>query len=130
MTALTLGIPEHQMRVVAPSVGGGFGSKLNVYAEELSAWRWPQARRPGAWNEERTENALATIQGRGQIQDIELAADADGKITAIRGRLAGRHGRYCSSSTPGIPLLGAFLYAGVYDLPAAYDFSCTSVFTT
>ena len=130
MTALTLGIPEHQMRVVAPSVGGGFGSKLNVYAEELLCVALAKKHGvPVRWNEERTENALATIQGRGQIQDIELAADADGKLTAIRIRLLADMGAYLQLVTPGIPLLGAFLYAGVYDLPAAYDFSCTSVFT-
>jgi aerobic carbon-monoxide dehydrogenase large subunit len=130
MTALTVGIPEHQMRVVAPSVGGGFGSKLNVYAEELICTAL--ARKLGVpvrWNEDRTENALATIQGRGQIQDIELAADADGKLTALRVRLIADMGAYLQLVTPGIPLLGAFLYAGVYDLPAAYDFSCTGVFT-
>ena len=130
MTALTLGIPEHQMRVVAPSVGGAFGSKLNVYAEELLCVALAKKHGvPVRWNEERTENALATIQGRGQIQDIELAADADGKLTAIRVRLLADMGAYLQLVTPGIPLLGAFLYAGVYDLPAAYDFSCTSVFT-
>ena len=131
MTALTLGIPEHQMRVVAPSVGGGFGSKLNVYAEELLCVAL--ARKHGApvrWNETRSENHLATIQGRGQIQHIELAADADGKLTAVRVRLLADMGAYLQLVTPGIPLLGAFLYAGVYDLPLAYDFSCTSVFTT
>jgi carbon-monoxide dehydrogenase large subunit len=131
MTAITLGIPEHQMRVVAPSVGGGFGSKLNVYAEELLCVAL--ARKHGVpvrWNETRSENAVATIQGRGQIQDIELAADADGRLTAIRVRLIGDMGAYLQLVTPGIPLLGAFLYAGVYELPKAYDFSCTSVFTT
>ena len=131
MTALTLGIPEHHMRVVAPSVGGAFGSKLNVYAEELLCVALAKKHGvPVRWNEERTENAMATIQGRGQIQDIELAADADGKLTAIRVRLLADMGAYLQLVTPGIPLLGAFLYAGVYDLPAAYDFSCTSVFTT
>jgi carbon-monoxide dehydrogenase large subunit len=72
---------------------------------------------------------VATIQGRGQIQDIELAADQDGKVIAVRVRLVGDMGAYLQLVTPGIPLLGAFLYAGVYDLPEAYDFSCTSVFT-
>jgi carbon-monoxide dehydrogenase large subunit len=131
MVALTLGIPEHQMRVIAPSVGGAFGSKLNVYAEELLCVAL--ARKHGVpvrWNEDRSENAMATIHGRGQVQKIELAADADGKLTAIRVRLIGDMGAYLQLVTPGIPLLGAFLYAGVYDLPKAYDFSCTSVFTT
>jgi carbon-monoxide dehydrogenase large subunit len=131
MTALTLGIPEHQVRVVAPSVGGGFGSKLNVYAEELLCVALARKHAvPVRWNETRTENAQATIQGRGQIQDIELAADADGRLTAVRVRLLADMGAYLQLVTPGIPLLGAFLYAGVYDLPQAYDFSCTSVFTT
>ena len=85
---------------------------------------------PVRWNESRSENAQATIQGRGQIQHIDLAADADGKLTALRVRLVGDMGAYLQLVTPGIPLLGAFLYAGVYDLPAAYDFECTSVFTT
>jgi len=77
MAALTLGIPEHQMRVVAPAVGGGFGSKLNVYAEELLCTAL--ARKHGVpvrWCEERSENTVATIHGRGQIQTIELAAVA------------------------------------------------------
>jgi aerobic carbon-monoxide dehydrogenase large subunit len=131
MTAITLGIPEHHVRVVAPSVGGGFGSKLNVYAEELLCMALSRKHGvPVRWSETRSENALATIQGRGQIQDIELAADADGKLTALRVRLVGDMGAYLQLVTPGIPLLGAFLYAGVYDLPQAYDFSCTSVFTT
>lgn len=131
MTAITLGIPEHQMRVVAPAVGGGFGSKLDVYAEELLCVAL--ARKHGApvrWVEERSENTQATIHGRGQIQNIELAADKDGKLTAVRVRLIGDMGAYLQLVTPGVPLLGAFLYAGVYDLPVAYDFSCTSVFTT
>ena len=131
MTALTLGIPEQQMRVVAPAVGGGFGGKLNVYAEELLCVALSRKLGvPVRWNEERAENAMSTIHGRGQIQDIELAADADGKLTAVRVRLIADMGAYLQLVTPGVPLLGAFLYAGVYDLPVAYDFSCTSVFTT
>jgi carbon-monoxide dehydrogenase large subunit len=130
MVALTLGVPEHQMRVVAPSVGGGFGSKLNVYAEELLCVAL--ARKHGVpvrWTEERSEASMATIHGRGQIQHIELAADENGKLTAMRVRLIGDMGGYLQLVAPGVPLLGAFLYAGVYELPQAYDFSCTSVFT-
>ncbi|MBA3288715.1 MAG: xanthine dehydrogenase family protein molybdopterin-binding subunit [Acidimicrobiia bacterium] len=131
MSALTLGIPEHQVRVVAPAVGGGFGSKLNVYAEELLCMALARKHAvPVRWNETRSENAQATIQGRGQIQHIELAADADGKVVAMRVRLLADMGAYLQLVAPGIPLLGAFLYAGVYDLPQAYDFSCTAVFTT
>ena len=130
MVALTLGIPEHQLRVIAPAVGGGFGSKLDVYAEELLAVALARTHGvPVRWNETRSENAVATIHGRGQIQHIELAADSDGKLTAVRVRLLADMGGYLQLITPGIPLLGAFLYGGVYDLPQAYDFSCTGVFT-
>ncbi len=131
MAALTLGIPEHQLRIVAPSVGGGFGSKLDVYAEELLCLALARKHNlPVRWVEERTENALATIHGRGQIQHVELAADEDGKLTAVRIRIIADMGAYLQLVTPGVPLLGAFLYAGVYNLPQAYDFSCTGVFTS
>ncbi len=129
MIAVTMGIPEHQLRVIAPAVGGGFGSKLEVYAEELIAVA--VARRLGVpvrWTEDRSENAVATVQGRGQIQNIELAADADGRITAVRVKLLADMGAYLQLVTPGIPLLGAFLYHGVYDVPL-YSFECTGVFT-
>ncbi|MGI8764777.1 MAG: xanthine dehydrogenase family protein molybdopterin-binding subunit [Ilumatobacteraceae bacterium] len=130
MTAITLGIPEHQLRVVAPAVGGGFGAKLNVYAEELLCTALARKHgTPVRWNEERSENTMASIHGRGQIQDIELAADENGKLTGVRVRLLADMGAYLQLVTPGIPILGAFLYGGVYDLPKAYDFSCTSVFT-
>lgn len=129
MLALTLGISETKIRVVAPSVGGGFGSKLNVYAEEVLALAIARKlRKPIRWTEERTENALATIHGRGQVQDIELAADANGKITAVRVKILADMGAYLQLVTPGVPLLGAFLYHGVYDIPN-YSFSCTGVFT-
>ncbi|MFM8994438.1 MAG: xanthine dehydrogenase family protein molybdopterin-binding subunit, partial [Actinomycetota bacterium] len=103
MTAITVGIPEHQVRVVAPAVGGGFGSKLNVYAEELLCVAL--SRTPGApvrGVEERTENAQATIHGRGQIQHVELAADKNGKLTAVRIRLIGDMGAYLQLVTPGV----------------------------
>jgi aerobic carbon-monoxide dehydrogenase large subunit len=129
MLGITLGLDEHKLRVVAPSVGGGFGSKLNVYAEEaLCLALANRLKRPVRWNEERTENTQATIQGRGVIQEIELAADADGKVTAVRANLLADMGAYLQLVTPGIPLLGAFLYHGVYDVPA-YSFTCTGVFT-
>jgi carbon-monoxide dehydrogenase large subunit len=128
--AVLSGIPEHQVRVIAPAVGGGFGSKLNVYAEEVLCTVLAQKHKvPVRWTEERSEAAMSTIQGRAQIQEIELAADEHGKLTAMRVRLIGDMGAYLQLVAPGVPLLGAFLYAGVYELPKAYDFSCTSVFT-
>lgn len=129
MLAITCGIPEHKVRVIAPAVGGGFGSKLNVYAEEVLCTAL--ARRLGVpvrWTETRSEGGMATIHGRGQVQHIELAADGDGRITAVRVNLLADMGAYLQLVTPGIPLLGAFLYHGVYDIPA-YSFSCTGLFT-
>ncbi|MGH9211951.1 MAG: xanthine dehydrogenase family protein molybdopterin-binding subunit [Acidimicrobiales bacterium] len=129
MTAVTCGLPEQKLRVVAPAVGGGFGSKLNVYAEELVAVALAgRLGVPVRWTETRSEAGVATIHGRSLIQDIELAADGDGKITAVRVKLLADMGAYLQLVTPGIPLLGAFLYHGVYDVPA-YHFECTGVFT-
>jgi carbon-monoxide dehydrogenase large subunit len=104
---------------------------LNVYAEELLCVGLSRKHSaPVRWVEERTENAQATIHGRAQVQYVELAADKDGKLTAVRVRIVGDMGAYLQLVTPGIPILGAFLYAGVYDLPQAYDFTCDGVFTT
>jgi carbon-monoxide dehydrogenase large subunit len=125
----TTGIPEAKLRVVAPDVGGGFGSKLNVYAEE--ALCLVLARRLGVplkWTEERSENYVATIHGRDVLQEIELAATEEGKITAVRVRLTAAMGAYMQLVSPGIPLLGAWLYGGCYDLQG-YDFECVGVFT-
>lgn len=113
MLGITLGVPEQRIRVIAPAVGGGFGSKLNVYAEEvLCVALARRLGRPVRWTEERSENAQATVHGRGQIQDIELAADAAGKVSAVRVHLVADMGAYLQLVTPGIPLLGAFLYHG------------------
>ena len=129
MVAITLGFPEQQLRVIAPSVGGGFGGKLNVYADELLVTALARKLNvPVRWVEERTENAMGSTHGRGQIQDIELAADEDGKLLAVRVDLVADMGAYLQLVTPGIPLLGAFLYCGVYDVPA-HVFGCTGVFT-
>jgi carbon-monoxide dehydrogenase large subunit len=125
----TTGIPETKLRVIAPDVGGGFGSKLNVYAEE--ALCLVLARRLGLpikWTEERSENYVATIHGRDVLQEIELAATEEGKVTAVRVRLTAAMGAYMQLVSPGIPLLGAWLYAGCYDVQA-YDFECVGVFT-
>src|SRR5579859_514193 len=126
---LVLGIPEAKIRVVAPDVGGGFGSKLDVYAEDMMvivAAR--RLGRPVKWIEERSEANVATIHGRDVLQEIELAATAEGKITGVRARLKAAMGAYLQAVTPGVPLLGAWLYAGCYAVEA-YDFHCTGVFT-
>ena len=127
--SLINGIPEHKVRAVAPDVGGGFGSKLNVYAEEALAVAL--ARRldaPIKFVEDRSENYLATIHGRDQIQDVELAATSEGKILGLRVNIKSDMGAYLQLGTTVIPLLGAFMYCGVYTF-GAYEFNCTGVFT-
>ncbi|MFQ5557746.1 MAG: xanthine dehydrogenase family protein molybdopterin-binding subunit, partial [Acidimicrobiales bacterium] len=129
MVAATTGIPEQKIRVIAPSVGGGFGAKLNINPDEMLAVGLAnRIGRPVRWTESRTEAAGSTHQGRGQIQHIELAADADGKLTAVRVRLDADMGAYMMLITPGVPLLGSFLYHGVYDTPK-FSFSCDGWFT-
>jgi aerobic carbon-monoxide dehydrogenase large subunit len=128
--SMVTGVPEAKLRVVAPDVGGGFGSKLNVYAEEaLALVLARKLGRPIKWIETRTEGYQATIHGRDQIQEIELAATSDGKIRAVRAKLTTAMGAYLQLVTPGVPLLGAWLYSGAYDV-VAYEFECTGVFTT
>jgi carbon-monoxide dehydrogenase large subunit len=129
MLAVTTGVSESKLRVVAPDVGGGFGSKLNVYAEEVMALVLAKKLgRPIKWTETRTEGYLTTIHGRDQIQDMELAADADGRLRALRATLYADMGAYLQLVTPGIPILGAFMYNGIYKMDA-YSFNCTGVFT-
>jgi aerobic carbon-monoxide dehydrogenase large subunit len=126
---LILGIPETKIRVIAPEVGGGFGSKLEVYAEEfITVALARRLGRPVKWTEQRSEGYLATVQGRGVIQDMEVAATEEGKLLGVRVKLHADMGAYLSLCGPGIPILGAFHYHGVYDCQA-YSFSCTSVFT-
>jgi carbon-monoxide dehydrogenase large subunit len=124
-----VGIPEAKLRVIAPDVGGGFGSKLNVYAEEaLGLAIARRLDRAVKWTETRSEGYVSTIHGRDQVQEIELAATAEGKITAVRVKLTAAMGAYLQLVTPGVPLLGAWLYAGCYGVEG-YSFECTGVFT-
>ena len=127
--SMVTGIPESRLRVIAPEVGGGFGSKLDVYAEEaLCLVLARRLRRPIKWVEERSEGYLATIHGRAILQDIELAATADGKLLGIRTSLLTDMGAYFQLITPGIPMLGAWLNGGCYQA-GAYAFEYTGVFT-
>jgi aerobic carbon-monoxide dehydrogenase large subunit len=124
-----VGIPEAKLRVIAPDVGGGFGSKLNVYAEEALALAIARRLgRPVKWTEARSEGYLSTIHGRDQIQEIELAATAEGRITAVRVRILAGMGAYLQLVTPGVPLLGAWLFGGCYAVEG-YSFECTGAFT-
>jgi aerobic carbon-monoxide dehydrogenase large subunit len=127
--AITTGISESKLRIIAPRVGGGFGSKLQVYPEEALALALAKRlRRPVKWTETRSENYVATHHGRDQIQEIELAADQNGKILGYRDRILVNMGAYLMIITPGTPLLGAFLFCGPYG-GEAYHVEFTGVFT-
>ncbi len=130
MIALTLGVPEQKVRVIAPDVGGGFGGKLQVTPEEIITFM--VARRlgkPVKWTESRSESLVSAHHGRDQIQDITIAARRDGTVTGLKVELLADMGAYLRLVSPGIPMLGAFMYNSIYKIPA-YHFACTNVFTS
>src|SRR5215475_3763130 len=127
--ALMLGIPENRLRVIAPEVGGGFGSKLNVYAEEaLLGWISMQLNKPVKWIETRRENIQATIHGRGQVGNIEVAFKNDGTITGLRYNVFADLGAYHQLLTPAIPTLTGLMLSGAYKIPAI-QINITACFT-
>ena len=129
LLALVTGVPENRLRVIAPDVGGGFGGKLQIYREEVIAVQLARKLgRPIKWCETRSENMVATHHGRDQIQDIEIAATKDGKILGLKVDLLANMGAYLQVITPGVPLLGMFMFPAIYKMDA-YDFTCTGVFT-
>ena len=119
LLALTAGIPEQKIRVSAPDVGGGFGSKLYLYAEEmLVACLSRLTGRPIKWTEERRENYIATTHGRACIQDVEIACKNDGTITGLRIHNIANLGAYLSTFAPGIPtVLFGVMLSGAYRIP-------------
>src|SRR4029077_3409869 len=122
-------IPESKIRVIAPDVGGGFGSKLNVYAEEaLAVVLWKRLRRPGEVTGERWRHYQATIHGRDVVHEFTFAATKDGRITGVKSEAKCAMGAYLQLVTPGIPLLGAWIYSGPYEIPN-YSVTFTGVFT-
>jgi carbon-monoxide dehydrogenase large subunit len=128
--ALNTGWPEQRIRVIAPDVGGGFGSKLDVYAEEiLVPVLAARLQAPVKWTESRSEGYQATIHGRDLIQDVEITATRDGKVRGLKVDLLADMGAYLQLLTPSIPLLGRYMYPGIYTFEA-HDFSCTGVFST
>jgi carbon-monoxide dehydrogenase large subunit len=129
LLALVTGIPENNLRVIAPDVGGGFGGKLTCTREEILVTQLARKLgRPVKWTETRSEDMVATHHGRDQIQDIELAATKDGKFLGLKVTLLADMGAYLQIITPGTPLLGMFMYPGIYKMDA-YAFKCTGVFT-
>ncbi len=129
LLTLVTGIPEQNLRVIAPDVGGGFGGKLQCYREEILCTQLAKKLgRPVKWTETRSEDMVATHHGRDQIQDIELACTPDGKMIGLKVDLLANMGGYLQIITPGIPLLGMFMYPAIYKMDA-YQFQCTGVFT-
>ena len=118
LLALVTGHPEHQIRVVAPDVGGGFGCKLYLYAEEVIAFVAAKAiGRPIKWTEERQENYLATTHGRDHIGDWEIMGNRDGTITGIQGTIYANMGAYLSTFAPAIPTyLFGLMLVGPYNI--------------
>jgi aerobic carbon-monoxide dehydrogenase large subunit len=114
-----LKLPESQVRVIAPDVGGGFGSKLNVYAEEaLLGHLALKLERPVKWSEERRENIQATIHGRGQVGEVEAAVQKDGAILGLRYKVIADIGAYHQLFTPAIPPFTGLMLSGCYKIPA------------
>ena len=125
-----IGHPEHKLRVKAPEVGGGFGSKIHHYADEaLVAWVAKALERPVKWTATRTETYKTDAQGRGHLTEAELAMDEDGRITGLRVDTRANLGAYLSTFAPSIPTyLYGTLLSGQYDIPAIHC-SVTGAFT-
>lgn len=129
MLALTLGISESKVRVIAPDVGGGFGGKLQVTPEEVITML--AARRTGKpckYTETRSESLMAAHHGRAQVQRLKLSSTKDGILTGLDVRLLADMGAYLGIVGPGVPILGAFMYNSIYKIPA-YRFECKNLFT-
>jgi len=122
MGAFVLQIPEHKLRVVAPDVGGGFGSKIYHYAEEaIVTWAAGKIARPIKWTAERSESFMSDAHGRDHISHAELALDKDNKFIGLKVSTVANMGAYLSTFAPCIPTyLYATLLAGVYSTPAIY----------
>ena len=116
--SILLEISEEKVRVIAPEVGGGFGSKLQVYGEEvLACWCSRKLERPVKWIETRTENMATAHQGRDQIATVRMGAKRDGTLTAFHVKILADFGAYNMLLTPLIPSLGAFVMSGCYAIP-------------
>jgi len=122
MGAFVLSIPEHKLRVFAPDVGGGFGSKIYHYAEEaLVTWASKRVGRPVKWVSDRSEAFMSDAHGRDHITHAEMAFDADGKAIGLRCDTLANMGAYLSTFAPCIPTwLHGTLLAGQYTTPAIY----------
>jgi carbon-monoxide dehydrogenase large subunit len=117
--SVMLKLPEHRVRIIAPEVGGGFGSKIPVYADEaLVGLAAMDLGRPVKWTEDRSENYKATIHGRDHVEYVEMCGTRDGKITGLRTTVYAGLGAYASTVGPGIPtILHGLIYSGPYTIP-------------
>jgi carbon-monoxide dehydrogenase large subunit len=122
MGAFVLSIPESKLRVVAPDVGGGFGSKIYHYAEEaIVTWASAKVKRPVKWTAERTESFMSDAHGRDHVSRAELALDAEGRILGLKVHTLANMGAYLSTFAPCVPTyLYATLLSGVYTTPVIY----------
>ena len=122
MCAFVLGLPEHKVRVVAPDVGGGFGSKIFHYAEEaLMVWVAKQIKRPVKWTAERTESFLSDGQGRDHKTKAQMGFDSDGKMVALKVETDANLGAYLSTFSTAVPTyLHGTLMQGLYTTPAVH----------
>ncbi|MDP9346203.1 MAG: xanthine dehydrogenase family protein molybdopterin-binding subunit [Actinomycetota bacterium] len=119
--SIILGISEDRVRAVAPEVGGAFGSKLQIYAEEIGcAWASRKLGRPVKWVETRSEGMMVTHHGRDQIDKVRVGAKRDGTLTAFHATIIADLGAYQMLLTPMIPPLSAFVMCGVYKTPAVH----------
>ena len=120
LMSVVTGVPEDKLRVIAPEVGGGFGSKIPAYAADfITVFCAMSLNRPVKWAETRSENYQATTHGRNHVQQIELAAKKDGKIIGLRATSWSGMGAYLSTAAPGIPtILHGLMLSGAYDIPA------------
>jgi aerobic carbon-monoxide dehydrogenase large subunit len=121
--SLITGVPEDKLRVIAPEVGGGFGSKIAAYPGEfLAIFASMKLGRPVKWTETRRENYQATTHGRDHVQEVELAATKDGKVLGLRCSVWAGMGAYLSTAAPGIPtILHGLMLSGPYNVPAVKE---------
>ncbi|MEO6973672.1 MAG: xanthine dehydrogenase family protein molybdopterin-binding subunit [Rhodoferax sp.] len=122
MTAFVMGLPEHKVRVIAPDVGGGFGSKINLYAEDVGVmWASKKLNRNIKWTAERSESFLCDTHGRDHVSHAEMAMDKDGKFLALRVHTHANMGAYLATFSTAIPtILYGTLLAGQYNTPQIY----------
>jgi carbon-monoxide dehydrogenase large subunit len=120
LCSVVTGVPEDRLRVIAPEVGGGFGSKIAAYpADFLTVFCARRLNRPVKWTETRRENYQATTHGRNHVQEVEIAATKDGKVLGLRATVWAGMGAYLSTAAPGIPtILHGLMLCGPYNIPA------------